>query len=53
MASTISLLAARGEGFSGWIVFEIDVPDPPTPCESASAAAAWVRENLERRAKEA
>jgi inosose dehydratase len=51
-ADLTGLLAALDEGFSGWIVIEIDVPDLPTPQESAAAAAAWVYENVHRTATE-
>ena len=37
-------IGALPAGFSGWAVVEVDMPDLPTPLESARASAAWARQ---------
>jgi inosose dehydratase len=36
------------DGFEGWYIVEVDIPDQPTPELSAAVAAAWIRTHNQR-----
>ncbi|MEU7744706.1 sugar phosphate isomerase/epimerase [Nonomuraea sp. NPDC049158] len=40
-----AVLAALPEGFDGWFVIEVDVPNLPTPTESSAASLAFLRQH--------
>jgi inosose dehydratase len=42
LEAVLSVLA----GFQGWYVVEVDVPDQPTPEDTARLSAQWVRQHL-------
>jgi len=39
------------EGFDGWLIVEVDVPDQPTPAETAAVSYEWCQAHLTHRSR--